>query len=63
MEEKKREKRKKNLIISGLRSDETYEKEGIEKWIKGNLNTEVKVGKIWRVKGVQHLSIFYEKIA
>lgn len=50
IEENEREKRRLNLIITGLKMNKTYEKQDIKKWILDNIRTEVKINKVWKFK-------------
>ena len=49
-EEKKREKRKKNLIIVGLEGSKRYSSEDIGNWLKKEIEVEAKIVKVWRVR-------------
>lgn len=50
IEEREREKRNRNLIITGLKENEAFKKEEMEKWMKEKIDTEVRIEKIWRIK-------------
>lgn len=46
-EDREREKRRNNIIIKGLENKEKCSKEWLEQWLRTEINTEVKIKKIW----------------
>lgn len=50
VEEKERERRRRNLVISGIEGEERQEKSEMEKWIKDNLNIETRIERVWKIR-------------
>lgn len=51
VEEREREKKKKNIIISGDKVEELGEKSKLTNWLKEKLGVEVKIWNTWKTKG------------
>ncbi|XP_025262551.1 golgin subfamily A member 6-like protein 22 [Camponotus floridanus] len=54
-EEWNREIRKKNIIITGINIKEEIKKEMVEEWLKKELGIEIRLIKIWIIKGRREL--------
>lgn len=50
LEEAEREKRKKNIVISGL---EIQDKNELKEWIENKLGNQVTIRKIWKIKNIE----------
>lgn len=50
-EEWERERRRNNIIITGLETERRMERKEIEEWVEKELEVKVKIVRIWTIKG------------
>ena len=54
-EDKEREKRINNVIIVGLESTKQYSCEDIRNWLKQEIEVEVNIEKVWKVRAMEKI--------